>query len=238
MWAYVLGVALRLAAPPDVAEVAREAFELAADGRVGEARVRLAEAYDETHAPALLFVRGTFERDQDNCRLAIDYFERFLATEPATEDANRARTEVDACRELLDAAGPEPAPAPTPAPSPAPTAPSGQTPTTARPRRVSPWGPALVGTGATVTLVGGGLWLGATLGRRNAGDASTEGDYDARIRQLRGYHVAGIAVASVGLATAIAGGVVWIVTARKPASSTTAARTGCRPSLAGVTCAF
>ena len=236
MWAYVLGVALRLAAPADVAEVARDAFELAAEGRVGEARVRLAEAYDETKAPALLFVRGTFERDQDNCRLAIDYFERFLATEPPTEDADRARTEIDACRELLDAAAPEPA-APAVA-EPSPAAPSGPDPASPPRRRASPWGPALVGTGATVALVGGGLWLGATLGRRNATDASTEGDYDARIRQLRGYHVAGIAVASVGVATAIAGGVVWIVTARRPPSPTTAGRLGCRPSLAGVTCAF
>lgn len=235
MWAYVLAVALQLAAPMDVAEVAREAFELAADGRVGEARVRLTEAYEETQSPALLFVRGTFERDQDNCRLAIDYFERFLATQPPTEDADRARTEIGSCRELLETAAPAPEPAPAPRPEPPITATDPAT-HDGRPR-ASPWGPALVGTGGAVALVGGGFWLAATLGRRNATDADTEGDYDTRIGRLRGYHVAGIAVASVGLATAVAGAVVWAVTAPRSRAST-ARRAGCGPTVGGVACAF
>jgi hypothetical protein len=223
------------AGDPGVAQqAAREAFELAQDGRVGEARARLREAYTSSGDAALLFIRGTFERDQGHCELSIDYFGRFLATDPPAQDAARAQAEIETCEELLASQPPPPAAEqtpPEPTPTPAPTSGPSRPP-------FDRAAVSLVAIGGGLGLVGAGLLVGAAVGKDRALDQAHEARYAARIDQMRALHFAGVAVLSVGAATALAGAVRWIVVARSRRRGADSVAANIRVQLGGIACAF
>jgi tetratricopeptide (TPR) repeat protein len=77
------------------------------------------DAFDAGYAvdprPAFLFAAAQAARRSGDCRRAIDYYDRFLASDPSERQAEAAREQRDRCAETLPAetapAEPDPAPA-------------------------------------------------------------------------------------------------------------------------------
>jgi tetratricopeptide (TPR) repeat protein len=72
------------------------------------------DAFDAGYAveprPAFLFAAAQAARRSGDCRRAIDYYDRFLASDPSESQAEAARAQRERCAEMLPAeAEPEPA---------------------------------------------------------------------------------------------------------------------------------
>ena len=149
------------------------------------ARALLLDTYAKHPRPDLLFALGQVELNLGNYAEAIDYYERFLATNPSSEQAALAQQAIGAARGLAD----QPAPATSP--------PTATTPPP--PRLVRDWDgltTALVVIGGTAALAGGGVaGYGYHLGRDRSGTLS---DYDARLDRSRTLQRAGVAISAGG----------------------------------------
>ena len=191
-----------LLAPVETVEsAAKNAFELAEAGKLDEARALLDDTYARTAAPPLLFVRGTLEQSAGDCDAAIDYYRRYLATDPAEADARAARDGIEQC------GGEDDVPAPPPPSS--MRAPTAATTRDAAPpsKRNDPVAIGLLASGAAVTVAGGTL-LGFGLGVAGmADDSRTEADFGNRLDRGRALTIAGGIVLPIGTALLIAGAV-------------------------------
>jgi hypothetical protein len=145
---------------------------------------------------------------------AVELFDRFLLSDPPEEQAAAAKARRAEC---TDEPPPEPKRAaerspppprviePEPEPEPPP-------PTRDRPRAT---GPALVGVGSGVAIIGAAL-VGASFGTAaRAPDAMTQDEYRARARRVVPLAAAGWTSLAVGIAVAIAGGIAWGVAKRR-----------------------
>jgi hypothetical protein len=203
--ALVLAIALGPAKNPNV-EAGEAAYK---DGRWDDASVAFAAAFDDTGEPIYLYTRAQAERRAGRCKLAIDLYTRFLATNPPEKSAQAATRYRDECRALLP---PEPEPAPAPAPAPVvdaaddpPDAPA------AKHWARDPAGAVLVATGAA-GIVTGSVLLG--LAYRDVDDASTASDdlgYSDRVERAHRFEIAGGTVLAVGSALLIGGVARWLV---------------------------
>jgi tetratricopeptide (TPR) repeat protein len=90
-------------------------------GDFARARELLLQAYELTPEPALLFPLGQVEFNLGHYKEAIDYYERYLATDPTAEQAALAQQAIGAARMKL--AAPPPAPPPKLPPPPPPLRP-------------------------------------------------------------------------------------------------------------------
>jgi tetratricopeptide (TPR) repeat protein len=192
-----------LGAPAETVEsAAKTAFELAEAGKLDEARQHLDDAYARNDAPPLLFVRGTLEQSAGDCDAAVDYYRRYLATDPADADAQAARDGIEQC-------GGQAVPAPPPPSSmPAPTSFASSTTTDTPPsKRNDPAAIGLLASGAVVTATGGTI-LGVGLGVASmAARSRTEADFGNRLDRGRALTIAGGIVLPIGTALLIAGAV-------------------------------
>lgn len=155
---------------------------LYAKGEFAQARDELLAAYRLEPRPALLFALGQVELAIGHFAVAIDYYQRFIATEPAPEQARLAEQGIGAARARL-AAKPALAPRPPPAP---------------RPR----WD--LTDTGLTVAgsvaMVAGGALVFASY-RLVADHGGRLSSYDARVSRAELYRTIGASGIAVGALT-------------------------------------
>jgi len=89
-------------------QLMKEIRDAYARGDYAHARELLLEAYKLAPKPALLFALGQVEFNLKHYKAAIDYYEKFMATEPDAEQAALAQQAVGAARMQL--ARPEPPP--------------------------------------------------------------------------------------------------------------------------------
>jgi tetratricopeptide (TPR) repeat protein len=126
-------------------------------------------AFDAGYAveprPAFLFAAAQAARRSGDCRRAIDYYDRFLASDPSESQAEAAREQRDRCAETLPA---EPAPA-------------------ARPRRrwyADPVTDGAVVGSAVLVVAGGAFALAANSAADDANAALTYDEHDAAARRM------------------------------------------------------
>ncbi len=213
-------LAVSLAAGPPVSDresvqaLAQKADAAFAAGDFAAAREALLEALAlEPDNASLVYGLAQAERFLDNCPRAVELFDRFLLSDPPEVQARAARARRAEC---TDAPPPEPARAAEPEPPPPRVVAPDPEPEPARPvDRPIVAGPALVGVGTGVAIVGAAL-LGAAFGTAaRAPDASTQDDYRARARRVEPLAAAGWTCLGVGVAVAIAGGIAWGVAKRR-----------------------
>ncbi len=164
--------------------------------------------YQRQQLPMFLFALGQAHRKRGDCARARAMYDAFLATAPATAQADAARQQRELCEpqaSIATAAAASPPPRPTPGPIGA---------ATPAPATRAWWrDPVAIGAGtSSVALVGTGvaLWLAAD---RAAGDAAATDSYD-RHRELRERAASRQLAAGVVFgAAAVAGAVtVWRIT--------------------------
>ncbi len=218
---YVVAIALVFAAAASSAHADRrndprmdKIRKLYAQGDYAGVRAELLTAYEVAPAPALLFALGQVELNLGNYQAAIDYYERFLATAPAAEQAALAQQAIGAARFRLSEPAQEPLPVtplepvkdeplerdPPPDPGEQPEQP---------PSRDARWTvthTGFVAFGGAAMLLGAGLlYYSHSLGSDRSGSLS---DYDSRLAQARTTRWTGAGIMAAG--TLIVGvTVVW-----------------------------
>ena len=90
--------------PPTIFERIRT---LLADGRFVEARALLIQAYSLVPEPKILFALGQVEFNLTNFQAAIDYYQRFLDTNPEPREAALTQQAIGAARARLAAPPPK-----------------------------------------------------------------------------------------------------------------------------------
>lgn len=191
-----LAAATAVRADPVDDHVAR-GRELYDRGDFAHARDELLAAYQLEPRPELLFALGQVELNLGRFAQAIDYYQRFIATNPAADQIALAQQAIGAARARLAEQ-----PAAPPPPPPRPAAPP-RPPPPPQPR----WDNAdtgLVALGGAIMALGGGL---AFYGHHRAGDHSgTLSQYNDRLSSATldvwggaGCLVAGAAVLGGGL---------------------------------------
>lgn len=210
------------AAAPTAAEQGEQAF---ADGHYQEAADAFARAYQRDPQIAYLYARAQAERLANHCEVAIELYERFLATEPDTTAELEARRNIAKCRSQLElertpTEPTEPAPSDdssTLVPAVADSRPSDQSPP--RPWYRDPWGGTLTGLGGVALITGVGLYGGALVTAGDAKDAASVDLYGQRIERAMVMGRAGIGVIVTGSALVLAGAIRWGVVSRRSAKT-------------------
>jgi len=160
------------------------------------------EAFEKGHEleprPALVFAIAQAHRRRGDCTRARAYFDAFLASNPAPEQAAAARDQRERC---VDAEPTEPPPAPAPAP--ATTAP----PPRPRPSLVKdPVVLAAGGSSLVLAATGAALFVSAS---RAADQAATAPSY-ARHQELRERAEARQLYGTIALAAGVTAGAVTV----------------------------
>lgn len=160
--------------PPDAATMTRIRDLHEAKDWIG-LRAELLRAYGITPHPSLLFALGQAELNLENFEAAIDYYDRFIATNPPAEQVDLAQQGKGAARIGI---------------------------ANRKPRRHRYWtgqDTALVALGGVAIGTGVGLFAyGRHLGNDHSGSLA---DYDARTDRARSLQWSGAAAATAGLAT-------------------------------------
>jgi tetratricopeptide (TPR) repeat protein len=177
--------------PPADEPFITRARTLYARGDFEHAREQLLAAYELAKRPAVLFALGQVEFNLKHYREAIDYYERFTATNPDAAQAALAEQAIGAARLAL--ARPEPPPPPKDVPPP-------------------PMRREFDAVASGLTIVGSlslaastiSFYELATLPNDHAGRWS---DYDRRIATAQTARVVGIATGVIGVAAVV--GAVW-----------------------------
>lgn len=163
------------------------------------AREELLAAYGLDPRPALLFALGQAEFNLGHYREAIDYYQRFTATNPSPDQAALAQQAIGAARIKLATPPPPPPPPATTAPPPPPPPP---------PHR--DWDrldSALAISGGAAALLGGGLIVtGVALSHDASG---TLHSYDRRLHDASLARVAGISAIAAGALAATGALLRW-----------------------------
>ncbi|MBV8762636.1 MAG: tetratricopeptide repeat protein [Deltaproteobacteria bacterium] len=175
------------------------ARDLHAKGDYSHARDELQAAYALDPRPELLFALGQVELNLGHYQAAIDYYEKFIATNPAEDQATLAQQAIGAARLELDRPPPPP---PPPPPKPAPPK--------LYAHRWDSIDTTFVAVGGLAALVGGALLYDAhALDDDHSG---TLKQYDDRFARAQTRRIEGIVGISAGVALAAAALVRWRVT--------------------------
>lgn len=209
--------------PPELTDAeARAHFSLGMKAWLADdhatAQRELEAAYAIQPAAVLLYALGQLERLQGRCDRARERFTAFLATDPPAAAAEDARANLERCGGAL----PEPEP-PAPAIDPVPPEPA-PLPQPAPPRRVDRLGIALAVVGSTLAATGLGLFGGAFVEQRRAGDANDVAAFDRGLQRARIEHATGLALTGVGTALLIGSIVRLTLARRRPAATHRSAR--------------
>ncbi|MEJ7603536.1 MAG: protein kinase [Kofleriaceae bacterium] len=168
-----------------------------ARGELADARAQLQAAYALEARPALLFALGQVELNLGNYPAAIAYYERFIATGPATEQITLAQQAIGAARMRIV----------TPPPQPEQVVKLVERPRPIYRRQWRIENTGLVVLGGLAGIASGALFRHADqLGEDRSG---TLIDYDARVDQSHTEQWVALGLAAVGLAAATIAVVRW-----------------------------
>lgn len=201
--------------PEDDLHVARAQYER---GELAAARDSLLRAYQLAPRPAILFALGQVELRIGRADAAIDYYERFIATDPGADQVSLAQQAIGAARMQHSAATAATTASP---PAPAPTR---------TPPRWDSNGTRIVVFGGLALATGAGLIVHAR--QLAADDRGTFTDYEARIDRARTRRWIGLGVAAAGALTITAALVRWRMSGGLEVAATTTTG-GATVSLAG-----
>lgn len=190
----VLVVATRAAAdppapPPEPTDHLANGRALYERGEFGPARDELLAAYTRDPRPELLFALGQVELQLGHFQVAIDYYQRFIASGPTSEQAALAEQAIGAARaRLVD----RPRPAPPPGP----------------PHRAwDTFDAGLAAFGSAAFVAGAGLvTYSAVLARDHTGTLSA---YNSRVSRAQIAEIAGIGGLAAGALVVASAIVRW-----------------------------
>jgi tetratricopeptide (TPR) repeat protein len=182
----------------DVDEVLVRVREHFAKGELAAARDLLIATYAKVPRADLLFALGQVEFNLGHYKEAIDYYERFLATNPAADEAALAHQAIGTARARVD----QPTRLVTPPPIQRPP-----------PRHVRDWDwidTTLLVVGGAALATGTGVF---TVGYRRGNDqpTGTLRNYDKRLERAVLFQQTGIAIAAGGAVLAASALVRWRV---------------------------
>lgn len=180
----VLFVAMTTAGVHADDDVPEQIRELYARGDYEGARKLLLERYAANPNPALLFALGQVELNLGHYEIAIDYYEKFIATGPSDEQVALAQQAIGAARMQLNA------------PREQPVAPLVVRRTSPRQWHTEDSGLVALG-GAAVVVGSGALFYSGRLGNDRSGSLS---DFDERLELARTTRWTGIGIAVAGTA--------------------------------------
>ena len=197
-----LAIALLLLGPAAEGDLVEEAFAQFERGEYDEALETIDRAIEADSDPELLFARGFLLENLERYDEAIIDYERYLATGPDREKAEKAYERIQACRKALDEEEgevPEPPPPIIDAePEPPPEEDDHDPRPSKRPWHRDPLGGVLLGTGSAM-LVAGGVLVGVGASRRLGADGgATEDDFRQDLQSSTTLQISGIAVAVTG----------------------------------------
>lgn len=223
-----------LLSDPEAQTLVSEAQILFSEGNFGDAAKLIEKAYLIEPVPELLFPWAQAEREQGNCRAAIDLYGRLLEEIPEGRMADSARNNMALCEEEMPAEEeavavieddpledeylePEPEPESEPAPA---------TKTDKQPKAKQwykdPAGGVLTGLGIVGVGAGTALLIVATGNANSAPDAPSLADYNSQSDSALTQRNAGAGVLSVGGALLVAGVIRYVLVAKKNKASATA----------------
>jgi tetratricopeptide (TPR) repeat protein len=172
--------------PASPVEELRDAYKR---GDYVTVRKKLLELYALEPKPELLFALGQVELNLGHYQAAIDYYEKFIATQPSDDQVALAQQAIGAARMRL--AHPDRPPQVIVEKVPAPPEHPPE-----QPRRWSTEDTGFVALGGAAVLVGAGLlYYAHTLGEDRSGSLSA---YDMRVEQSRTTKWTGIGIAAAG----------------------------------------
>lgn len=223
-----------LLSDPEAQTLVSEAQILFSEGNFGDAAKLIEKAYLIEPVPELLFPWAQAEREQGNCRAAIDLYGRLLEEIPEGRMADSARNNIALCEEEMppeeeavavveddpledEYIEPEPDPEPEPVPA---------TKTDKEPKAKQwykdPAGGVLTGLGVVGVGAGAALLIVATGNANAAPDAPSLADYNSQSDSALTQRNAGAGVLSVGGALLVAGVIRYVLVAKKNKASATA----------------
>lgn len=167
--------------PPDIY---RRIRELLADEKYAEARDLLEQAYELAPQPKVLFALGQVEFNLNNFQAAIDYYQRFLDSNPDPREAALAQQAIGAARARLVA--------------PPPRVIEKEAPVPAYERDWDGWNTSLVALGGAAAISGAIVWVH---GYRTGHDQSptTQSEYRARLDRAKRWQWTGAGISAAGV---------------------------------------
>ncbi len=221
-----------LLSDPEAQTLVSEAQILFSEGNFGEAARLIEKAYLIEPVPELLFPWAQAEREQGNCRAAIDLYGRLLEEIPEGRMADSARSNIALCEEEMP---PEEAVVPMVEEDPLeeeylepePEAKPEPVTKTDKPPKVKEWykdpaGGVLTGLGVVGVGAGAALLIVSNGTANGAPDAASLEDYNSQSDTAVTQRNAGAGVLSVGGALLVAGVIRYVLVAKKNKASATA----------------
>lgn len=223
-----------LLSDPEAQSLVSEAQFLFSEGNFGDAAKLIEKAYLIEPVPELLFPWAQAEREQGNCRAAVDLYNRMLEEIPEGPMADSARQNIARCEEEM---GPEEEVVPVvdddlleedepfeeAEPEPEPAKPKDDPPKSkSKEWYKDPAGGVLTGLGIVGVGTGVALLAVASSTANGAPDAANVTAYRDESDRALTQRNAGAAVLSIGGALLVAGVVRYVLVAKKNKSNATA----------------
>ena len=224
-----------LLSDPEAQSLVSEAQFLFTEGNFGDAAKLIEKAYLIEPVPELLFPWAQAEREQGNCRAAVDLYNRMLEEIPEGPMADSARQNIARCEEEM---GPEEEIVPIvddpieeddlfeeeeEQPDPEPAEPKDDPPKSkAKQWYKDPVGGVLTGLGVVGVGTGVALLAVASSTANDAPNAANVSAYNDESDRAVTQRNAGAAVLSIGGALLVAGVVRYVLVAKKNKSNATA----------------
>lgn len=220
-----------LLSDPEAQTLVSEAQILFSEGNFGDAARLIEKAYLIEPVPELLFPWAQAEREQGNCRAAVDLYGRMLEEIPEGRMADSARNNIALCEDempaeeeavaVVDDDPIEEYDEPEPDPEPVPVTTTDKQPK-AKDWYKDPAGGVLTGLGLVGVGAGAALLIVANGTAKGAPDASSLDNYNSQSDSAVTQRNAGAGVLSVGGALLIAGVIRYVLVAKKNKASATA----------------
>jgi tetratricopeptide (TPR) repeat protein len=189
-------------------------------GRYDEARKELEIAYTLDPQPALLYAIGQVHVMQGQCPQAITFYERFIASNPAPEQAAKASEAIETCKKLqapvekpieptVDKPVDKPVEAPVVIEKPITIV------TTTRPWYTDVVGDVLVGAGLAAGIAGVIFYRGALADRDDADRVTSYDRYDDLLESAGDKQRLSVVFSIAGSALVTAGIISYVVRDRR-----------------------
>ncbi|HET6585379.1 MAG TPA: hypothetical protein VFG69_18100 [Nannocystaceae bacterium] len=177
--------------------------------KYAEAAEAFADAYEQNPKIGFLYARAQAERLAGRCDVAVQFYDRFLASGPPAEAARDAMDNRARCTAT------DPPPVPPPKVTPAADDKPADGDRSRRKWARDPAGGVLVALGSVTVVIGASLIAFASTRDGTAVSAPNEDEYLTRKKAARIQHRVGIAAAAVGGAMLVAGVIRWAVLASR-----------------------